>query len=62
MMKKKWIAAIIIYVALLIACIVVIYVVPSLRGMLEKTYVTEYGKIDTDQGRHPCRRTDTDRR
>ena len=46
MMKKKWIAAIIIYVALLIACIVVIYVVPSLRGMLEKTYVTEYGKID----------------
>ena len=49
-MKKKWIAAIIIYLALVIACIVVIYAVPSLRGMLEKTYVTEYGKIDiTDE-------------
>lgn len=45
-MKKKWIAAIIIYLALLLACIIVIYAVPSLRGMLEKTYVTEYGKID----------------
>ena len=39
-MKKKWIAAIIIYLALVIACIIVIYAVPSLRGMLEKTYVT----------------------
>ena len=49
-MKKKWIAAIIIYLALVITCIVVIYAVPSLRGMLEKTYVTEYGKIDiTDE-------------
>ena len=49
-MKKKWIAAFTIYVALLAVCIIVIYVVPSLRGMLEKTYVTEYGKIDiTDE-------------
>ena len=49
-MKKKWIAAITIYVALLAMCIIVIYAVPSLRGMLEKTYVTEYGKIDiTDE-------------
>ena len=45
-MKKKWITAIIVYAALLTACIVVVYAVPSLRGMLEKTYVTEYGKID----------------
>ena len=41
MMKKKWIAAVIIYLALLVMCIAVIYAVPSLRGMLEKTYVTE---------------------
>lgn len=46
MMKKKWIAAVIIYLALLVMCIAVIYAVPSLKGMLEKTYVTEYGKID----------------
>ena len=49
-MKKKWIAAITVYAALLIACIIVIYAVPSLKGMLEQTYVTEYGKIDiTDE-------------
>ena len=45
-MKKKWIAGIIIYVVLIAACLIVIYAVPSLKGMLEKTYVTEYGKID----------------
>ena len=45
-MKKKWIAAIIIYIALVTACLIVIYAVPSVKGMLEKTYVTEYGKID----------------
>ena len=49
-MKKKWIAAITVYAALLIACIIVIYAVPSLKGMLKQTYVTEYGKIDiTDE-------------
>ena len=46
MMKKKWITAIIIYLAALAACIVVVYAVPSVKGILEKTYVTEYGKID----------------
>ena len=45
-MKKKWITAIIIYLAALAACIVVVYAVPSVKGILEKTYVTEYGKID----------------
>ena len=45
-MKKKWITAIIVYAALLTACIVVVYAVPSVKGILEKTYVTEYGKID----------------
>lgn len=45
-MKKKHITAIIIYFALLAVCLIVIYAVPSLKGMLEQTYVTEYGKID----------------
>lgn len=45
-MKKKWLAAVIIYAAALILCIAAVYVVPSLKGMLEKTYVTEFGKID----------------
>ena len=46
MMKKKWIAAFIIYGVLLAACLIVVYAVPSVKGMLEKTYVAEYGKID----------------
>ena len=49
-MKKKWISAFIVYGVLLAACLIVVYVVPSVRGMLETTYVTEYGKIDiTDE-------------
>lgn len=49
-MKKKWLAAIIVYIAMVTVCIVIVYVVPSLRGMLEKTYVTEFGRIDiTDE-------------
>jgi ABC-type lipoprotein release transport system permease subunit len=49
-MKKKWIAAVIIYAALVAACLIVVYAVPSVKGMLETTYVTEYGKIDiTDE-------------
>ena len=49
-MKKKWIAVFIIYVTLLVACLIVIYAVPSVKGMLEKTYVTEYGSLDiTDE-------------
>ena len=45
-MKKKWLTAILIYLALLTTCIVVVYAVPSVKGMLEKTYVAEFGKID----------------
>lgn len=45
-MKKKWLTAIIIYFALIILCVAVIYVVPSVRGLLEKTYITEFGTID----------------
>lgn len=45
-MKKKWITAIIIYLVLVLTCIIVVYAVPSVRGLLEKTYVTEFGTID----------------
>ena len=45
-MKKKWIVAIAIYIGLIATCLVAIYVVPSVRGMLEKTYIAEYGSID----------------
>ena len=46
MMKRKWLTAVIIYSVLVIACLGVVYAVPYLRGVLEKTYVAEYGKID----------------
>lgn len=45
-MSKKWIAAIAIYLGLLTVCLVVLYAVPSVRGILEKTYIAEYGELD----------------
>ncbi len=45
-MKKKWIAAIGIYIGLFVICVIALYAVPSVRGMLEKTYIAEYGRID----------------
>lgn len=45
-MSKKWIVAIAIYLGLLAVCIVVLYAVPSVRGILEKTYIAEYGELD----------------
>lgn len=47
-MKRKWITAFFIYVALLVLCIAVIYIVPSVKGLLEKTYIAEYGTISID--------------
>ena len=47
-MKKKRLTAIIIYIALIILCIAVVYIVPSVKGLLEKTYVTEYGRISIE--------------
>lgn len=44
-MMKKWLPATLLYIALIVMCVVVIYVMPYVRGLLEKTYVTEYGKI-----------------
>lgn len=45
-MSKKWLAALGIYVGLIIICIIAIYAVPSLKGMLDKTYVTENARLD----------------
>lgn len=45
-MNKKLIAAIAIYLGLVAVCIIALYAVPSVRGMLEKTYIAEYGSID----------------
>ncbi|MBQ6314604.1 MAG: hypothetical protein IJI11_03260 [Mogibacterium sp.] len=44
-MKKKWFTTIFIYIVLVAICIAVVYVVPSVRGLLEKTYVTEWNTI-----------------
>lgn len=49
-MNKKWIAAIVVYLGLIAVCCIVLYAVPSVRGMLERTYIAEYGRIDvTDE-------------
>lgn len=49
-MNKKRIAAIMIYLGLIAVCLIALYVVPSVRGMLERTYIAEYGSIDvTDE-------------
>ncbi|MBE6040942.1 MAG: hypothetical protein E7220_00295 [Clostridiales bacterium] len=49
-MKRKWLGALLIYVALIILCLIVIYAVPSVKGLLEKTYIAEYGTLDiTDE-------------
>lgn len=45
-MSKKWVAAIAIYLGLLTVCIVVLYAVPSVRGILERTYIAEHGELD----------------
>ena len=45
-MSKKWIVLIALYLGLLALCIVALYAVPSVQGMLEKTYIAEYGTLD----------------
>ena len=45
-MSKKWIVAIAIYLGLLTVCLVLLYAVPSVRGILEKTYIAEFGTLD----------------
>lgn len=44
-MKKKWMALIIVYVALILICAFAVYAVPSIRGLMIKTYIAEQGEI-----------------
>lgn len=45
-MSKKWITVLALYLGLLAVCIVALYAIPSVRGMLEQTYIAEYGTLD----------------
>lgn len=45
-MKKKWFTVLLIYLALIAVCLVVVYAVPSVKSLMIKTYVTEYGTVD----------------
>ena len=44
--NKKWIIAFLVYIGLVALCCVALYAVPSVMGMLERTYIAEHGKID----------------
>ena len=46
LLSRKWIVAILVYIALIALCCIVVYAVPSVRGMLEKTYIAQNGTID----------------
>lgn len=49
-MKRKWLVGIIAYFGLILLCILVIYVIPSVRGMLVSTYLAEQGELSlTDE-------------
>lgn len=49
-MKKKALIGLIIYAALILVCVVAVYVIPSVRGMLVSTYLAEPGEINlTDE-------------
>ena len=44
--NKKWIVAVLVYIGLVALCCIALYVVPSVVGMFERTYIAEHGKID----------------
>lgn len=46
LLSRKWIVAILVYIGLIALCCIVVYAVPSVRGMLEKTYIAQNGTID----------------
>ena len=48
--NKKWIVAFLVYIGLVALCCIALYVVPSVIGIFERTYIAEHGKIDvTDE-------------
>ena len=44
--NKKWIVVLLVYIGLVALCCIALYVVPSVIGMFERTYIAEQGKID----------------
>lgn len=46
LLARKWIIAILVYIGLIALCCIVVYAIPSVRGMLEKTYIAQNGTID----------------
>ncbi len=44
--NKKWIVAFLVYIGLVALCCIALYVVPSVIGMFERTYIAEHGRID----------------
>ena len=48
MKNRKLIAAVAIYLGLIAVCCIALYAIPSVRGMLERTYIAEYGRIDVN--------------
>ena len=50
LLNRKWIVAILTYIGLIALCCIVVYAIPSVKGMLERTYIAEQGSIDvTDE-------------
>ena len=48
LVNRKLIIAILVYIGLIAICCIALYAVPSLKGMLEKTYIAEHGTIDVN--------------
>ena len=44
--SRKWIVAFLVYIGLIALCCIAVYAVPSVKGILERTYIAEYGKVD----------------
>lgn len=44
-MKRKWLVGIIAYAVLLAACLLIVYAIPSIKGLMVKTYIAEQGEI-----------------
>lgn len=44
--SRKWIVALLVYIGLIAICCIAVYAVPSVKGILERTYIAEYGTVD----------------
>ncbi|MBE6019588.1 MAG: hypothetical protein E7230_04550 [Clostridiales bacterium] len=49
LLNRKWVVAILAYIGLIALCCIVVYGIPSVRGMLERTYIAEHGSIDVTE-------------